>query len=388
MDLRFGYSHDKRIRTVAFAMISATVLASCAAGSTSQAPASGIVPPPPPASTLPAASASPVPSPTPDASGQASQSAFQWVRSDPEKANGPAAESVFAWSGGYVVTYHLGPTVFASRDGQAWGNAVALKPAGGDPFNFLAEGPEGLLGVSSIVGCEMGGSTCKVSPPLLWMSANGSAWDQIQDVSALGSDPLIAAAGGGKGYLIAGLKTLFYSADGRSWRSTTGIGNLVRFTSAIADSHGFEVAGLVSASGGYSAAVWTSSDGANWTRTVLGAIPTNSEAQIHRVGLTLVVCDVAPLATGPGTAWTSVDGQTWTKTDEEHQVFWSDGSRAMAISDDGVFVSTNGLSWTKVSTSGDSNLSPKGSSVDIAAMGPSGLVVVYIGSVWLLLPPK
>jgi hypothetical protein len=387
MDLRFGYSHARRVRTVAFAMISATLLASCAAGSASQAPASGTVPPPHPASTLPAGSASPVASPTPYVSGQASQSAFEWVQSDIKGANGPA-KAVFAWSGGYVVTYQLGPTVFASRDGQAWGNAVPLKPAGGDPFNFLAEGPKGLLGVSSTVSCETGASTCKVSPPLLWMSANGSAWDQIQDVSALGSDSLIAAAGGGKGYLIAGPKTLFYSADGRSWQSTSGIQNLVRFTSAIADSHGFEVAGVVSASGGQSAAVWTSIDGASWTRTVLGAITTNSEAQIHRVGMTLVVSDVVTLATGPGTAWTSVDGKTWTKTDEEHQVFWSDGSRAIAISDDGVFVSTDGLSWTKVSTSGDSNFSPKGSSVDFAAMGPSGLVVQYIGSVWLLLPPK
>ena len=148
------------------------------------------------------------------------------------------------------------------------------------------------------------------------------------------------------------------------------------------------MAGLVSSSGGQSAAVWTSIDGASWTRTVLGAIPADSKAQIHRVGLTLVVCDVAPNPTGPGTAWTSVDGKTWTKTDEEHQVFWSDGSRAMALSDDGVFVSTDGLSWTKVSTSGDSNLSPKGPYlVDFAAMGPSGLLVC-IGSVWLLLPPK
>jgi hypothetical protein len=386
MDLRFGYGHASRVRTVAFAMISATVLASCAAGSTSQAPASGTVPPPPPASTLPAGSASPVASPTLDASGQGSQSAFKWVRSDIKGASEPAAEGVFAWSGGYVVTYHLGPTVFASRDGQAWGNAVALKPAGGDPFNFLAEGPKGLLGVSSIVGCETGGSTCKVSPPLLWMSANGSDWDQIQDVSALGSDQLIAAAGGGKGYLIAGLKTLFYSADGRSWQSTSAVQNLVCFTSAIADGDGFAVAGVVSASGGQSAAVWTSIDGASWTRTVLGSIPTDSEAQIHRVGKTLVVSDVVPNPTGPGTAWTSVDGKTWTKTDEEHAVFWSDGSRAIAVSD-GVFVSTDGLSWTKVSTSGDSDYSPKGPYVDVAAMGPSGLLVCT-GSVWLLLPPK
>ena len=234
-----------------------------------------------------------------------------------------ALTSVTHGSAGWLAVGAPGPVVFTSADGKAWQDAAGpgsiTSDLAGVSAAAAAAGPAGYVIAGNLAG--PGGT----SVADVWWSRNLTSWTRAPDVNdAGGSNQVLAVAAGPHGFVAAGSHdgqpAVWITADGRSWttiilpapagassavlqhvavnggrvvalgQETTAAGSVpfaelsvnggaiwsqVPFstpgpdavvTALTARSGGFTAAGQAGEPGQVQVALWTSANGAAWTR--------------------------------------------------------------------------------------------------------------------------
>ena len=277
---------------------------------------------------------------------------------------GPTAVSVHGWSEGYVAFEQSPgydaegstevPVVIrasASSDGVEWSTPVTLETGFKGSFRIesVIEGPNGLLALGYPYG-----DTCGGPEPLtfLWASSDGRSWERLPMPRPFASSKIETISGGEAGYIAFGTKSdgetraIWTSADGRAWTARplpTVSRGTVAIDAATSFADGFALVGSVlgeEGCGGAShikPAIWSSADGAAWTRASLPGASTDRDARltIERIGDRLLVTQILPADGSPVRGWTSRDGRTWTAVGElSADLSWagaSDGRHVIAV---------------------------------------------------------
>ncbi|MER7546481.1 hypothetical protein ABTW95_26090 [Spirillospora sp. NPDC127506] len=227
---------------------------------------------------------------------------------------------------------------WTSADGRTWnraqGTGAALSRPGPQRLLSVTSGPQGWLAV--------GFDQAKPRRPLVVTSADGTSWQAADEseVFKAGEHELVtySAASGPAGYVIVGDDGLsaatWFSPDLKNWTRGTGVGgsglkalpNSNRWLRSVAGGQfGFAAAGglrdpAAPRQSSYRPAVWTSSDGEQWTLKQLPLPPGVQEGvltQISAKGGTLVATGNARKAAGRiAIGYLSGDGgRTWKPVD-------------------------------------------------------------------------
>jgi len=214
----------------------------------------------------------------------------------------------------------------------------------------------------------------------VWTSEGGWIWSRVADADDVfggdGDQGMYAVAGGGPGYVAVG------------W-----------------DASGDDLDG----------AVWTSPNGASWTRVeqdeaALGGAGDQGMYAVAAGGPGLVAVGwEGPAGESDAAVWTSPDGLAWTRVGREDDAFAGEGAQAMYAvaaggpgfvavgdsqangdSDAAVWVSTDGVTWARLPESegpfaGEGDQSMYG----VTAHGSRVIAVGYDGSdgvIWVWIP--
>ena len=306
-----------------------------------------------------------------------SSTAWSWVRVPDQIAIsgdlGLPARIMAAAAGGpgFVA---VGSTVLASADGITW-----LRPVAEGAFDVslirerkqiedVVVGGPGLVAVGSVF--EEAGSR-----PAVWTSVDGESWVRVQHNDAVfgGSEDLTIrrvaqadtglVAFGTEGDVLAGEFGVasWISPDGISWSRVTLDSDV--FGEDVVDGLFAGGPGMVA----IGTALWTSSDGRAWTRFEHEAVLGGVDAHLNDVvttasGLVGVGMDRAD-GEGDAAVWTSTNGATWSRVPHDAAVFGSDGHQLMSEVTAGDFgllaagrdasqplfwVSADGSSWTRI----------------------------------------
>jgi hypothetical protein len=334
------------------------------------------------------------------------------------------SDSLFAWSGGYVVFREtedmsdgksdgqITITPWVSRDGSSWQKGQPLDVTGfwdTTGIASLIEGPGGLMAVSD---GPYSNDDDSVDVPHavagLWTSTDGKAWKRVNLAKAFGVQALGYVAAGPGGYIACGLSdapAVWLSSDGIKWRSATlAKGSLAgaHLGSAYVVQGGYLLAGwtgtpAVDASDTPPAttpAIWSSHDGVSWSEATLPGVVASSTKQafVTTIALGHYTAAVETWSCGCETTrddqtWSSTDGSDWRTAPPGS---WdgpvvSDGHQGFRMvtyggSLDNVESSPDGLVWSRLAVSGS------GPADDLsAACGPLGLMVeAENGTFWLL----
>ncbi len=313
-------------------------------------------------------------------SSTSASTAWSWVRVPDQIAisgdfgsPAPIISKATAGGPGFVA---VGSTMLASEDGITW-----LRPPVEGAFDVsliserkqiedvVAGGP-GLVAVGSVF--EDGGGR-----PAVWTSVDGKSWIRVPHNDAVfgGSEDLTirrvvqADAGlvafGTEGDVLAGEFGVasWISPDGISWSRVTLDSDV--FGEDVVDGLFAGGPGIVA----IGTALWTSSDGRAWTRfeheTALGGADAHLNDVISTdAGLIAVGMDRSD-GEGDAAVWTSTDGLDWTRVPHDATVFGSDGKQLLShvtAGDFGLFaagsegspshplflVSPDGSSWTRI----------------------------------------
>ena len=256
--------------------------------------------------------------------------------------------------------------VFGGANSQTmWDVAVAdfgLVAVGWDGQGILTDSPD----VDAAIWTSVDGDT--------WLRVPhdeevfGGAW--ITSVTAGG--PGLVAVGGTDGYFTDGDAVVWTSADGITWsrvphdEEVFGGEEAQVINDVTVGGPGLVAVGHDGGIGPWdnnadtTAAVWTSVDGANWTRvphdeTVFGTggNPSMLAVTAGGPGLVAVGADYAGLSETP--VWTSPDGITWTRVPDDETVRGSMTSVAAGASglvavgaQATVWTSVDGITWSRV----------------------------------------
>jgi hypothetical protein len=234
------------------------------------------------------------------------------------------ATAIVHWSRGFAVAGYTGaevgaasPAFWRSADGLTWQRAaVPADPFGGRPVAIAAGGP-GLVAVGS-------GSSDANGPAAIWVSPDGAAWERVAASPVLADVRLRAVASVPDLGLVAvgedrsgSVGAILLSSDGRTWRRAPTAGSIgepgtqVRLDAVTPGGPGVVVLGTADEGVQYGeAAVWTSTDGATWTRTAGGAAFADAEltAVAPFDGDLIAVGDRGAPDTYIATVWTSPPG--------------------------------------------------------------------------------
>jgi hypothetical protein len=277
-----------------------------------------------------------------------------------------SADSVVAWSGGYIALGKSGEGLslpaWVSRDGRRW---VQL-PVGtfGEPALAIAVPcADGVLVISESATGET----------TIWRSADGVTWTPGPSDHRLGV--IVGTVAGNAVGTIAILgkpspDEVVFSADGVAWQSVPLPGGPgVSVYAVAAFGSGFVAVGAGTTG---SPAAWWTDDGLTWRKAVVGSKVQGSFDSV-RAGRDGLVAE-SRTGTVPGltTFWTSRDGRTWavSKADplgtfrggegegSANGLFQGDGTRLLgygirANSALAVVVSIDATHWTKLVLSGD-----------------------------------
>ena len=165
----------------------------------------------------------------------------------------------------------------------------------------------------------------------VWRSADGMQWARVAGFPAAEGTVAVAAAADDQRAVIVGADLegaiAWTSTDGLSWaitgasRALAGPLSATRMTTVVAWHGGFVAGGYSDdpAAGRETAAVWTSPDGAAWTR-----LPDDPAfAGAHILGLTVGPKGLVAVGTaqdevrGPAVSWTSADGTRWRRSSSQ-----------------------------------------------------------------------
>ena len=278
--------------------------------------------------------------------------------------------------------------VWTSPDGTTWSQAPDMADFGQAQMLAVAVGPVGYMAVGA--RC----STGECGSNAIWTSSDGTTWtrtDGIPTVNGVNADSRTVTAGG-LGWIVGGTTfdsgsanppAIWTSSDGSAWTrgtqpdavdpasGTPQEDGVVTELATRADR--IVAVGSLETSGGHRAAVWTSSDGTNWT-------PVEEDPSFAEALMTAVAAGgpgfVAVGKNGDGAAvWTSTDGTTW-QADPSGPGFA--GAQMTAVAASGgrlVAVGTNGsgaLTWT---SSDGKTWSPVTAASDMAGAQALGVAV-------------
>ena len=307
--------------------------------------------------------------------------------------------SVLRWRGGFIAVGSGGSStpVWTSQDGADWESL---------PFNTantfwpgllivgMAEVPSGLVALTLLDGSYKCGSACPTYSPALpllaWTSSDGRSWTpntglDFGQPATWHGPPLLAA--GPAGLLVAsptGPTHLATSTDGSHWTVLPAVPFPARF--ALDDLRGtptgyLAVGRWLSTASTPEAASFWSSDGRRWSKnpTILPTRPA-AGSDVGSAVASLVVGQDGIIAVGRGVTtpgatlwWQSPDGRRWvalprfpplgptTCTGEgcgsqPNGALVGDGHRMLALrggADSGVWTSSDGLAWRRLSVTGD-----------------------------------
>jgi hypothetical protein len=318
-----------------------------------------------PASSPPPSLATPLGSVPPVTTGPWTTMRLEAVPGGPVRA-----ESVVAWSGGYLALGQTGSRgnlpAWISRDGRDW---VRLPAGTFGPASFAAAAPCGDAVLVAVTD-ENGAST-------IWRSTDGSTWTST-------SSPALRLArrsdlAGGPSGAIAVLEgfpyRLAFSPDGVTWQivSLPG-GSFVDAQGVAAFGTGFVAVG----DGGLrprttAPFAWWSADGLHWSRATVQAGVDGGFDDVRGGGGGLVAFSTTGGAPGRASFWTSRDGRTWTTSTADPLGIWKggagEGSANGLFQGDGTrllgygmrspgasseyWVSLDATHWTKLALSGD-----------------------------------
>ncbi len=199
---------------------------------------------------------------------------------------------VFGWRGGYLGFTSAydnangrlqGPSVTSSADGLQWHASGQLDPGNDDlplVVTRVVEGPAGLLATAEQSGCAIHKPAVR-----MWRSSDGTSWTPIDLKGVFGADSLSSVSAGSSGYIAVSAagkgRTVWTSSDGASWSRSpipSGASNpdsVVSFrggfvlasTTGVASSGCEQTTGTVAAHD--TGSVWSSRTGSAWTAAVL-----------------------------------------------------------------------------------------------------------------------
>ena len=191
--------------------------------------------------------------------------------------------------------------IWCSKDGLGWGSCPRIPPLDGTTLTSLGIGEPGLVVVA---GSDAGA--------VAFLSADGLTWSG----SILPGGPhrsALAVAWHAGRYLAIGIDYetessptfAWASDDGRSWTALPDVGKAGQAPNygLVGVPEGFVAAGSFLGHG----AIWTSTDGREWTRSSLPGSPDGSPGRLQLVGGRLF------LPMGPD-LWISNDARHWSKT--------------------------------------------------------------------------
>ena len=366
----------------------------------------------------------------------ANTSSWSRIPADPKVFGSVSVKAVTAGGPGFVAvgeddsgTSPAGSTVWLSSDGTSWSRIpIDGSPRGAVSLSGVASGASGTL---VAVGQD------SENEPAAWFSADGTTWRRANvRLPAIGGDAdgMFTVVPDGVGFIATGRSGdggyLWRSADGTSWEpipdesvfggpGDQGLGTVVR------GGPGFVIGGYDRPPGDAyqgSAAVWTSTDGASWTRVAeqSGVFASGGFTSMQVVfaggpGLIGMGSSDLLLANQGNTAvWTSPDGANWSRAPDQASLA---GASISAVEPSGqgfvavgyirtgkrrtgvVWTSADGLTWDRVDA-GDAFASFASASggdvyVEGLASSPSGLVAVggdvyvtpggsavYVGAIW------
>ena len=174
-------------------------------------------------------------------------------------------------AGGYTesATAQKMAAFWQSSDGTTWVRTAAPAPAGQSEVTGMAAVGSATLLAVGIAGDEESGTAA------VWQSTDaGSSWQALTS-PAFAAGRMLSVVAAGNGAVAVGERkdqtgaAAWYSADGRTWISSSGPGldngglEMVMM-SVAADASGFVAAGWRSDAGNGSAVVWRSTDGRTW----------------------------------------------------------------------------------------------------------------------------
>jgi hypothetical protein len=302
--------------------------------------------------------------------------------------------------------------IWQSSDGASW-QRIDDGPSFTDSLmSALVTIPGGLLAIGEATGgdglCPGGeGATCNPASPIrMWSSADGRAWRRLPDAAtaAFGRAMLGPVAAGRDGLVVFGwrvpvqaskpiLPAVWTSTDGRTWQVRK------QFATTFPDS---VVEGLTASVNGFAAvgrntgleaprgagAAWWSEDGTAWAAATV-PVSTDDQTSVYTAASGL-------LATGDAgrVFWFSRDGRSWSTAEASafpfasragNPVLLSDGSRMVAVGVDragvrGTWVSSDGMEWQSVASTGTDLPIPTAEGGAIGALGSQGAVLITYSS--------
>ena len=246
------------------------------------------------------------------------------VQGDPPP--GQAATLVAGGARGWVA---VGPTaVWTSQNARDWDSHSQLPQLAGDKITTLTATGSGFLAAGTNVP---GGNAAKASP-VVWLSANGTAWQRL-GVTQLGLAAgngrvlgITGAAANGGAIVMYGTVAGAATASG-VWRSANGGTTWTAVTVPAGGGASATIAGLAPLRGGFvavrsapdggatGAAVYTSANGTAWQQSAALRTADGSPLTLGPVSGGPGGAVVTGQAHGLDIAFLSPDGTTWTGTD-------------------------------------------------------------------------
>ena len=277
--------------------------------------------------------------------------------------------------------------VWISPDGVTWSRVAH------DEEVFGGEGGQQMLGVVAggpglvAVGFDESGGDADAA---VWTSRDGAVWSRVPHQEAVfggvGDQSMFGVTTGGPGLVAVGgnhLENLSFGQDGEGavgavWTSPDGVTrSRVAHDDAVFGGEANQTMWSVAAGGpgliavgveesdDFDAAVWTSRDGAAWSRVPHHEAVFGGEGYQLMFGVTAggpgVVAVGADDSGGDAAVWTSVDGLIWTRIHHDEAVFGSAqmldvagvGHGLVAVGqgpglDAAAWTSLDGITWSQV----------------------------------------
>ncbi|HEX7472057.1 MAG TPA: hypothetical protein VF323_03170 [Candidatus Limnocylindrales bacterium] len=345
------------------------------------------------------ASASPTPTPSmPVPSGSVppiSDSTWTGLRLQALEGGPVNAQSVVAWSGGYLA---LGLAsvqgelpAWISRDGRSW---VELPAGTFGPATLALAAPcaDGILvAVQSYSGQAS-----------VWHSTDGVTWTSRPSppMRLARQTDLAGSATGVLAVLEGSPHPIGFSTDGVTWQevslpgsTTSSVGGVASFGTGFVAVGGVTPAGLPVA--------WWSGDGLHWTLADVQGYPGTGFVDVRAAGGGLVALSSTAQVPGQALFWTSTSGRSWAPSTANplgilkqgpanasvNGLFSGDGTRLMVygtLTPDihtGYWVSLNGTDWTKLALTGATAAAISGQATPFLLR--DGVLFGYLGATWL-----
>ena len=218
---------------------------------------------------------------------------------------------------------------------------------GGQVVRGVARGDAGVVAV----GYDDSGGELDAA---VWVSPDGATWTRIphdeEIFGGAGSQVMWAVAAGGPGLVAVGSDdsggdqdaAVWTSSDGASWTRVAhdeialGGPSWQEMYAVVGTGGGLVAVGASDVAGGADAAVWTSTDGLTWTRVPLNLSALGGLSDQVMTGV--VATDGGLVAVGvdwsggdqDAAVWTSRDERTWTRSEHDETVLGGDDNQGMS----------------------------------------------------------